>query len=278
MFWALAILVSWGAGTLVVLSTQSSFVNGVHVRSGALPLPISLVLVLLLISGAGPAIAAMTVSAAEAGLDGVRALLSQVLRWRAGLGWYVVALLLPTLLTLVATAVWAVATGARPDRWLPVPTAFQLLGLPILPWGEEIGWRGFAQPRLQAGLHWVPASAVVGVMWGLWHQWPLLTPAANSLNPAGLGVFFVYIVSEAVMIGWVYNGGGRKLPLGWAGHAGLNAVGPSSAPFGLVAAMFAAAAVVVSLLGSRRQEPSPVPSEPALDRGQDRVQPPSPDS
>jgi len=265
MFWALAILVSWGAGTLVTVSTLSSYVNGVHVRSGAMPLPIWLVLVLLLIAGAGPAIAAIAVSATEAGLGGVRVLLSQVLRWRARIGWYSVALLLPTLLTLVATAVWAVVTGARPARWLSIPTAFQLLGLPILPWGEEIGWRGFAQPRLQAGLHWLPASAVVGLMWGLWHQWPLLTPAANTLDLAGLGVFFVYIVSAAVMIGWVYNGGGRKLPLGWAGHAGLNVVGPSFAPFGLVAGMFAAAAVVVGLFGSGRQEPSPVPSESVLD-------------
>ena len=262
IFWALAVLVTWGAGTLVAISTQGSFVNGVHVRSGALPLPVWLALTLLLISGAGPAIAAIIVSAAEAGRAGVRAVLTQVLRWRAGLGWYAAALLLPTLLTLLATATWAVATGGRPARWLPLPTAFQLLALPTLPWGEELGWRGFAQPRLQAGLHWLPASVVVGVMWGLWHQWPLLTPAANGLDLAGFGVFLVYIVSAAVLIGWTYNGGGGKLPLGWAGHAGLNAVGPSPAPFGLVAGMFAASAVVVGLLGSRRQEPWPVPSPP----------------
>lgn len=49
MFWALAVLVTWGAGTIVALSTQGSFVNGVNVRSGALPLPVWLALVLLLI-------------------------------------------------------------------------------------------------------------------------------------------------------------------------------------------------------------------------------------
>src|SRR5215831_10738087 len=260
MFWALAVLVTWGAGTIVAVSTQGSFVNGVKVHSGALPVPVWLALVLLLISGSGPAIAAIIVSATEAGPGGVWALLSQVLGWRAGLRWYAVALLLPTLLTLLATAIWAVATGVRPDRWLPLANTFQLLGLPILPWGEELGWRGFAQPRLQAGLHWLPASIVVGVMWGLWHQWPLLTLAARGLDLAGLGVFFVYIVGDAVLIGWAYNGGGRRLPLGWAGHAGLNAVGPTSAPFALVAGTFAAGAVVVGLLGSRRQEPSLAPS------------------
>jgi len=254
IFWALAALVTWGAGTIVAFSTQGSFVNGVNVRSGALPLPVWLALLLLLISASGPAVAAVIVSATETGLGGARALLSQVLKWRAGLRWYAVALLLPTLLTMLATVIWAVATGGRPGRWFPLPTAFQLLGLPIFPWGEEIGWRGFAQPRLQAGLHWLPASIIVGVMWGLWHQWPVLTPAANGPNLAGIGVFFVYIVSDAVLIGWAYNGGGRRLPLGWAGHAGLNAVGPTSAPLCLVAGMFASAAFVVGLLGSRHKE------------------------
>ncbi len=249
-FYALAFLITWGAGLVVALSTQSGLVNGVR-GGGTLPIPFAVAILLLLVSGAGPALAAIIVSTA-AGLGGARALLGQVLRWRAGLGWYALALLSPMLLTVLATVVWMLATGARPARWLPLPTAFQLLALPILPWGEEIGWRGFAQPRLQVRLAWLPASLIVGLMWGVWHQWPLLTPAGNGLDVFGLGVFFVYIVSESVLIGWVYNGGGRRLPLGWAGHAGLNAVGPNPAPFGMVALAFAGAALAVAMIGSSR--------------------------
>ncbi len=251
-FWALAFLVSWGAGMVVAISNQGSFVNGVHVRSDAFPLPVAAALTLLLVSAFGPMIAAVLVSAAEAGLSGVRGLLGQMLRWRAGPIWYAIALLGPTLLTLLATAIWALAAGAPPVRWLALPPAFQLIGVPIGPWGEEVGWRGFAQPRLQARLRWPLASVVVGVMWGTWHQWPLLTPAANGVDITGLGVFFLYIVSAAVLIGWCYNGGGRRLPLGWAGHAGLNAVGPSPAPFGLIAALYAAAALVVGGMSAYR--------------------------
>jgi len=250
-FWALAVLLSAGLGTVVVLSTQASLVNGAHVLPGALALPSWLVLTLLLLADFGPAIAAIVVSAAEGGLQGVRSLLAQVLRWRANPAWYVVALALPTLLTLAATALWAAASGERPARWLLFPPAFQLIALPVGPWGEELGWRGFAQPRLQATLPWPLASVVVGVMWGVWHQWPLLIPTGGRLDPAGLGVFFVYIVSAAVLIGWTYNGAGMRLPLGWAGHAGLNAAGPSPAPFALVAAVFAAAAVAAGVLGGR---------------------------
>jgi membrane protease YdiL (CAAX protease family) len=250
-FWALAFLVSWGAGTLVAVSNRSALVNGVQVHGGALTIPFAVALVLLLISGSGPAIAAITVCAVDAKLGGVRALLSQVLHWRTWPGWYVVALLLPTLLTLLVTGIWAAATAVRPARWLPLPTLLQLAALPLFPWGEEIGWRGFAMPRLQTGLRWLPASVIVGVMWGLWHQWPLLTPAAGGLDLPGLGVFFAYIVSDSVLIGWAYERGGRKLPLGWAGHAGLNAVGPTAAPFGLVAAALAGAALALAAFGDR---------------------------
>ena len=259
-FWVLAFLVSWGSGALVAVSDQSDLVNGVHATGGALPLPFAAALLLLLVSGSGPAVAAIVVVAAETGWGGVRSLLGQVLHWRAPVVWYVVALVLPFLLTLIATGVWAVVSGARPSRWLPLPTLFQLFALPLFPWGEEIGWRGFAQPRLQASLPWLPASVIVGVMWGAWHQWPLLTPAGNGLDMGALAVFFVYIVSEAVLIGWIYNRAGRKLPLGWAGHAGLNAVGSSPTPFGLVAAAFAATAMVVAIAGGPKP-PSAHPSD-----------------
>lgn len=252
VFWMIALLVTWGTGMLVAVSDQGALVNGVHVSNGALPLPMWLAILLLLVSGSGPAIAAMIVSAGEARGRRVAALLGQVTRWRSWWGWFAVALLLPTVLTLLAVGLWAGATGSRPQRWLALPRAFQLFGLPIFPWGEEIGWRGFAQPRLQAVLGWVPASVGVGVMWGLWHQWPLLTSAANGLDLVGVGIFVVYIVSAAVLIGWLYNRAGGKLPLGWAGHAGLNLVGASTAPFGLVAALFGGAALGVALVDGRR--------------------------
>jgi hypothetical protein len=71
------------------------------------------------------------------------------------------------------------------------------------------------------------------------------------LDLAGLAVFFVYIVSDSVLIGWAYERSGRKLPLGWAGHAGLNAVGPTPAPFGLVALALAAGALALAAFGDR---------------------------
>src|SRR5215472_13442569 len=142
-FWVLSVLVSGGAGTVVAVSDQSSLINGVGTSNRALTLPLAAALALLLVSGSGPAIAAILVSAVEGRWNRVRALLRQVLDWRAPFGWYVVALIAPFALTVLATVGWAAITGGRPSRLLPVPTPFQVMGLPIFPWGEEIGWRGF---------------------------------------------------------------------------------------------------------------------------------------
>ena len=248
-FWLLAILVTWGSGVLIALSTDASMVNGSHVRSGAWQLPFPLVILLLLVSGSGPGIASIIICWISEGLAGVRALLRQVLSWAANPGWYMAALVLPFVLTLGATFLWGLV-GGRPNRWLPLPTSLQLLALPIFPWGEELGWRGFAQPRLQHWVGWLPASVAVGFMWGLWHQWPLLTGTLDAIDAPGIALFLVYIVSAAVLIGWVYNRGGKRLPLGWAGHAGLNVVGPSNVPFILVASMFAIAALAAAVIGA----------------------------
>lgn len=253
-FWLIAVAVTAATGSVIALSDQGGAVGGVRVSPGAFHLPFPMFITLVVVSAFGPAIAAVAVTAWEAGIHGVRALLGQLLRWRAGVGWYALALGGPAVFTLLATLIWAAGTGRQPAHWFQLAAGFQLISLPIGPWGEEIGWRGFAQQRLQARLQWPLASLVVGVMWFGWHQWPFLTPAAPALNLAGLGTFFVYIVSAAVWIGWVYNGGGQRLPLGWAGHAGLNLVGPSSAPFGLVAAIFAAGAALAALIGGRQRE------------------------
>ena len=50
-----------------------------------------------------------------------------------------------------ALALSALTGGATPDHWFSLPRA-RLLGLTVGPWGEELGWRGYAQPQLQQGV------------------------------------------------------------------------------------------------------------------------------
>jgi uncharacterized protein len=250
-----AFAITWGTGLAVVLSTQAELVNGAHVVPHALALPVAVVNTLLFVGAYGPALAAVAVTAAESGRTGVRALLGQLLRWRVSPGWYTVALLGPNLVVLLALLLYALYRGQAPTQWLLVPGPFYLALLALGPWGEEIGWRGYALPKLQRRWSALGASLLVGLMWFVWHQWPLFTPARPPvIDVAGLATFLVYIVAISVLFAWLYNSTGGSLPIAWAAHAGLNlnVVAAQAVPFPLIAGLFALCAALVVLLAGPR--------------------------
>ena len=88
--------------------------------------------------------------------------------------WAVALLTLPGLY-LLAIGVNSATGGEAPpfdafradQHLIPVFLLFNLL--PIFgPVGEELGWRGFALPRLAGPAGPVLASIVIGVVWGIW--------------------------------------------------------------------------------------------------------------
>ncbi len=119
--------------------------------------------------------------------------------------WYAVVLLLPLVLQLVAIGVptlLGLATIAFVFPVLAVFGSFFTAGL-----GEELGWRGFALPRLQARQSAFAASLLLGVLWGLWHL-PLRIAMGQPLTLLGLVSFIYSVVSLtgiSVLFTWVYN-------------------------------------------------------------------------
>jgi membrane protease YdiL (CAAX protease family) len=252
-FSALTFLITWGTGMLVVLSTHAELVNGAHRVQHAFPLPFAAAIALIVIGGWGPGLSALLCTAWDSGLPGVRELLRQFRRWNIHPAWYGVALLGPAVLGFIALLVTAISGGATPAHWFlaPSPRRFSLL---VGPWGEELGWRGYAQPQLQKGIGAFCASLVVGTIWSVWHYWPVLTPAGGHLSEflsPGFGTWLAYELANSVMMAWLYNSTRGSLPIAWAAHAGLslgqNLVDKHPIPFGTFVLTFWAAAALVVL-------------------------------
>jgi membrane protease YdiL (CAAX protease family) len=126
----------------------------------------------------GPFIAVFVVLALTRGWAGVRDLLASMARWRVGLRWYAVALLVPIAITVVAIYLTALFGGPSPTAadlagWYALPLMFLSTTLFNGPFTEEPGWRGFLLPRLQSSYAPLAASLLVGVIWAIWHL-PLL--------------------------------------------------------------------------------------------------------
>jgi membrane protease YdiL (CAAX protease family) len=149
----------------------------------------------------GPALAAIIVAAVTEGKSGVKALLSRVVRWRVGLPWYVIALGLPTLLSL-ATAGLNYLLGAPTFVQVGSLTVLDLV-LFVLVVGEELGWRGYALPRLLEKRSPLIASLILGVLWGLWHLPTFLVPGTPQYG-LPLVAFVLLTVEYSILMTWVF--------------------------------------------------------------------------
>ena len=99
---------------------------------------------------------------------GLREVLRRLLRWRVGARWYAVALLPAPLL---AAAVLFALSLSSPIFTTADKTAVLLSGIAagLTTVLEEIGWTGFAVPRLRRRYGVVTTGLIVGVLWGAWH-------------------------------------------------------------------------------------------------------------
>src|SRR5215213_129113 len=160
------------------------------------------------IVGVGPFLAALLVLALTEGKSGVMGLLRRMVRWRVGLQWYAVALLLPIVVILAAAALNVLLLGAQRTSsvaelggWSTLlQTFFLWLLIPGLSgtW-EEPGFRGYALPRLQAGRSALLASLILGVLWAFWHL-PFVVTGEDIWIDA-----LLFPIEWAIVYTWLFN-------------------------------------------------------------------------
>lgn len=159
----------------------------------------------------GPAIAAAIVG----GRSGVRDFVARARRWRFPVRWYAVAVLLMPVCYAVALGVEGALFGLDVrGLWIRNSPTFLLASLAwmlFVTWGEEIGWRGFALPRLLGlGLSPWSASLLIGVVWGLWHLPLYLMPGQS---PMPFSLFIALTAGQSLIYTALYlRSGGSLLP------------------------------------------------------------------
>ncbi|NJO81791.1 MAG: CPBP family intramembrane metalloprotease [Blastochloris sp.] len=163
---------------------------------------------------AGPSVAGLLLTGVVDGRAGFRVLRSHLLHWRVGVRWYAVALLTAPLVWLAILVVLSFNSSAFLPGIITAgdPVSLLLIGAAtglLVGCGEELGWTGFAVPRLRRGAGVLTSGLGVGIVWGMWH-FPLFVGsagAAGSLPPAMvlLVQLFSFLPAYRVLMVWVYD-------------------------------------------------------------------------
>lgn len=209
------------------------------------------------LGGFGPMLSAFLVSSLLGGKEGAYRLFDRLFQIGSHARWVVVGFFLPFLLFLFL----AVAVGIVSGTWIDIGLLFQtekLLGVGLLGiflfeviafgFGEEVGWRGFALPRLQGKYHPLIASAVLSIFWAIWHVPAFFyNPNMSALGVGGTIGWIFSLFTGSIILAWLVNKSeGSILPVALF-HGALDVVFISRAVAGTYDMQVGMALVVFSI-------------------------------
>lgn len=182
-----------------------------------LPLPGEVIPVVIVFI---PALMAIYLTALSEGKIGVRSLLGKLVQWRISLKWVAIALMLALVLRLTMSLV-ALGLGMIPGihlrpggaaSYVLLAVVFFVFAIP-----EELGWRGYALPRLLEWRSPLAAGLIIGVLWGSLHL-ALLLPGMMNEDAAPLPTLLA-LVGGSVLFTWLYINSGSSVVLTTLFHA-----------------------------------------------------------
>lgn len=214
----------------------------------------------------GAALAAIIVTAAVSGREGLRNLAARTFRWRIPARWYAVVAATAGLLVL-APLTRALAGESLPGlddyvtySGLAVLPAFLAVAIVLVVngFGEEIGWRGFLVDGLLPRHGVVRTGLIVAPVWALWHL-PLFWVVADFVDLGAVGAigWFVGLTAGSLVLTWLYLSSGRSIAIVALWHAAFNfataTTAGTGAPAAVASTLVMVAAVVMVVMIPRRE-------------------------
>jgi uncharacterized protein len=177
----------------------------------------------------GPTLAAFIVTGAAEGREGVRRLLRRIVLWRVEIKWYLFVLVGIPAIVLASAVVMPGALASFKASAVPKEVFLYVVAGPVLlfaggPVFEEIGWRGFALPRLQRLHGPLVGTLILGLLWALWHLPLFLIPDWDTPHgtPLDVALFVALAVSIAIVFTWVFNNTRGSVLLAILAHGSFN--------------------------------------------------------
>jgi membrane protease YdiL (CAAX protease family) len=172
-----------------------------------------------------PSIVALSLTARARGTDGVIALLRRLVQADVGMRWYFFAVAYMVSVKLIVALLYRVFLGAWPrfggEAWyvmLAATTGSTIIGGQL---GEEIGWRGFALPRVASRFGYGIGSIVLGIIWAFWHLPLFFIRDADKYGQSFL-IYLLQVTAVSVAVAWLYQRTNGSLLLTMLMHSAIN--------------------------------------------------------
>jgi membrane protease YdiL (CAAX protease family) len=216
-----------------------------------------------------PGLVALALTVRRDGRAGAGALLNRIACWNVPGKWYLFAIFYMPAIKIVAATIHRGLTGAWP-RFGTESIVLMFAALLVSTWvqaGEEVGWRGYALPRMSDRIGLGPATIVLGIAWAAWHL-PLFFYFNGDTRGQSFPLYLTEVVAMSVAMGWLFwktNGSLLLVMLLHAANNILKDIVPSAEPHatnpftlnastvGWITAALLWTAEIIMLLDMRRQ-------------------------
>ena len=198
-FFLLVFLISWGA--VFLLAGPSGF-----------PITEDKAMIMGMAILLGPTFATIILTALS-GRSGFQRLFSHLFKWRVGMRWYATALLIAPLSTAVILGLLSFFSSDFQPNILISSNKISLIisalfaGL-IVGIFEELGWTGFAVPRLLKTYNILGTGFVIGAIWGAWHFplfWEVNSFTATLPFILLVARLFSWLPAYRTIMVWIYK-------------------------------------------------------------------------